>query len=188
MLRQVSVNAVDYKLCNATYANPLAGNDVNDLTQLCGGTVRGGKDACESDSGNPLFVGDDTVVGVVDDGIGCGKPNIPSINARVSGFSNWILDGICALSDSPPTSCRSGSRSTNATLVALQTPSTPQIEQPSQTNGNAREHHVGLPIVWTIGSIVLLLGFVAILKHIQFRRRRRHQNYSPIPNVMTMDV
>ena len=134
-LREVTVNEFDYEACNATYAKPPSetndGGNVDPSTQLCSGTVEGGKDACGSDSGCPMMVpirttvesstdDDDgatvaaatttitqmVVVGIVDDGIGCGRPSVPSINARVSGYAGWIQSSICELSDSPPPSCQ----------------------------------------------------------------------------------
>jgi hypothetical protein len=36
---------------------------------------------------------------------GCGRPNVPAVYTRISGFANWIQTGICDLSSDPPTSC-----------------------------------------------------------------------------------
>ncbi|KAL3903702.1 MAG: hypothetical protein SGARI_005255, partial [Bacillariaceae sp.] len=80
VLRTVDVYEFSYDECKATYPDALKN------TSLCAGTIQGGKDGCDSDSGSPYIV-NNTVVAVTDDGLGCGHPNIPSINARVSGFS-----------------------------------------------------------------------------------------------------
>jgi trypsin len=102
VLRTVDVFAFSYNDCLKTYPNAV------DALQLCAGTVEGGKDGCDSDSGSPYIV-DNTVVAVTDDGIGCGHPNVPSINARVSGYADWIHKTICQHSRHPPKSCQDGS-------------------------------------------------------------------------------
>ena len=116
-LRQVTVNAYPYGICNETYHETIT---VVDDIHICAGTKIGGKDACNSDSGSPIIAAiekknaegnnnnDDhhlVVVGIVGDGKGCGLPNIPSINVRVSGFANWITQSICDLSSYPPDNC-----------------------------------------------------------------------------------
>lgn len=80
---------------------PLAMNE----TFLCAGTVKGGKDACDSDSGNPFIV-NNTVVAISGDGVGCGRKNILSVNQRVSAFVDWIDENICLLSNNPPSKCK----------------------------------------------------------------------------------
>lgn len=101
ILREVSVNVQSFELCQETWHDILP---VDQDLHLCSGTVEGGKDACNSDSGSPIFF-DDTVVAIVVDGIGCGRPNIPSLNTRVSAHADWIHSAICALSVQPPKSC-----------------------------------------------------------------------------------
>lgn len=82
---------------------PLATNE----SFMCIGTIAGGKDACNSDSGSPFILNNTTtIVAISSEGIGCGRPNIPSINQRISFFADWIDDQICSLSKNPPSSCR----------------------------------------------------------------------------------
>ncbi|XP_054163944.1 venom peptide isomerase heavy chain-like [Oppia nitens] len=69
-------------------------------TMLCaGGRDQGGQDACQHDSGGPLFtiVVDDNngqllpvLVGVVSAGIDCGLPRMPGIYTRVNQYIDWI--------------------------------------------------------------------------------------------------
>ena len=109
-LRQVTVNAYPYDICQETYHETIT---VVDDIHLCAGTKVGGKDACNSDSGSPIIAieknsegnNDLVVVGIVGDGKGCGLPNIPSINVRVSGFADWIAQSICDFSSYPPDNC-----------------------------------------------------------------------------------
>ena len=104
-LREVTVNTYPYDVCYETYHHNFT---VVDDIHLCAGTKSGGKDACDSDSGSPILVSDGdnhVIVGIVGDGQGCGLPNIPSFNTRVSGFANWIREGICDLSSYPPDDC-----------------------------------------------------------------------------------
>nr|AYV99587.1 venom polypeptide [Dolopus genitalis] len=56
---------------------------------LCAGEKSGGKDACQQDSGGPLVVGK-KLVGVISWSIGCGRPNLPGVYARVAAVRGWI--------------------------------------------------------------------------------------------------
>lgn len=102
ILRHVSVNAYSNEVCKEVYKDlyPIKNNMF-----LCAGTEEGGRDACDSDSGAPLFI-DNTVVGVTGDGIGCARAGKPSTNARVSTYADWIESSICELSSVPPPTCR----------------------------------------------------------------------------------
>lgn len=67
----------------------------NDCRKVYGGSINAGTicayadgaDACQGDSGGPLFSFDGqklTVVGIVSFGLGCARPDIPGVYARVS--------------------------------------------------------------------------------------------------------
>ena len=80
----------------ATMGDPLTGN------MLCAGTTDGARDACNGDSGGPLFVseGDERVqVGVVSWGEGpmdasaaCGHANAYGVYTRVHNYLDWIAE------------------------------------------------------------------------------------------------
>merc|ERR1712029_1074929 len=58
-----------------------------------GGHADGGIDSCQSDSGGPMTLNiDDTeyVMGVVSWGVGCGRPELPGVYAKVSAQLDWI--------------------------------------------------------------------------------------------------
>ena len=61
-------------------------------SMLCAG--RSGLDACEGDSGGPLFgigpSGERTLVGLVSWGFGCAEPGYPGVYTRVQSFIDWI--------------------------------------------------------------------------------------------------
>jgi secreted trypsin-like serine protease len=97
-LLETQVEEFSYQDCLLNYPQAI------DRIHLCAGTIEGGYDGCDSDSGNPYFI-NNTIVAIVNDGIGCGRPNVPSINVRVSGFVSWIDETICKLSNDPPKSC-----------------------------------------------------------------------------------
>jgi secreted trypsin-like serine protease len=100
-LMSVDVEVATYAYChdyfNAYYNYPM----------LCQkGLTAGGKDACYGDSGGPVFLQNTTtIVGIVSFGNGCGRPDTPSVNTRISSFSRWILKHICLLSSNPTLTC-----------------------------------------------------------------------------------
>jgi len=101
VLQKVDVNVFSYDTCKETYKDEYP---IIDELFLCAGTDEGGRDACDSDSGSPIFVGN-TVVGVTGDGIGCARAGVPSTNARVSAYAHWIDKSICEVSSVPPATC-----------------------------------------------------------------------------------
>jgi trypsin len=180
VLREVEVNAYSDSSCVNTYPEAIVG------IHLCAGTVEGGKDACDSDSGSPLIVGN-TVVGITDDGIGCGRPNIPSINARVSGFADWITQSICDLSQYPPESCNNRnsttvkSTSANATNVkqAAKSPNTYSHSRPA----HSKSGQVGIPV--TEVMILSLICASAIFTLRYYVGNQKSVHYREIPDVVT---
>lgn len=59
---------------------------------LCTGLLNvGGRDSCYGDTGGPVFH-NRIVVGIVSFGAGCGHPVLPRVNARVSQFTQWIIN------------------------------------------------------------------------------------------------
>jgi secreted trypsin-like serine protease len=95
-LRDVVVQAVDTNECNV---GSVYGGDVNGDSMFCAGVDEGGKDSCQGDSGGPIVVrqSDNThvQVGVVSWGIGCARPGIPGVYARVSSAHDWIKAVVC---------------------------------------------------------------------------------------------
>uniref|UniRef100_A0A672YGH1 Transmembrane serine protease 2 n=1 Tax=Sphaeramia orbicularis TaxID=375764 RepID=A0A672YGH1_9TELE len=75
--------------CNARQV--LNGQVLEDM--ICAGTLQGGVDACQGDSGSPLVVkkgGVWWVMGVTSWGIGCALPNKPGVYTNVTYFIDWI--------------------------------------------------------------------------------------------------
>jgi transmembrane protease serine 9 len=108
-LMEVDVSVVSHKDCNDR-------NSYNGLivekAMLCAGDPKGGKDSCAGDNGSPMVVTGmnakgDVQVGIVSFGKGCGDPDFPGVYTRVSHYSKWIQDKICAHSTMKPSSCRS---------------------------------------------------------------------------------
>jgi len=88
------------KAIAATMGDPLTGN------MICAGETTGERDACNGDSGGPLFVknGDDvTQVGIVswgegpmDEGAACGHANAYGVYTRLGNYKDWVaatIDG-----------------------------------------------------------------------------------------------
>ena len=80
----------------ATMGDPLTAN------MLCAGTESGARDACNGDSGGPLFMQSDaglTQVGIVswgdgplDSEVACGHQNAFGVYTRVSRYREWIAE------------------------------------------------------------------------------------------------
>ncbi|XP_075972571.1 trypsin-3-like [Anticarsia gemmatalis] len=79
ILRAVHVPVTNFNKCKAAY---------HELTKnmWCAGLEKGGKDACQGDSGGAA-VQDGMAVGIVSFGRGCARPNIPGVYANVASPS-----------------------------------------------------------------------------------------------------
>ncbi|XP_010609475.1 transmembrane protease serine 11E isoform X2 [Fukomys damarensis] len=93
-LRQVQINLIDTKTCNA----PQVYNGAITPRMLCAGSLKGKRDACQGDSGGPL-VGADArdiwyLAGIVSWGDECGKPDKPGVYTRVTALRDWITSKI----------------------------------------------------------------------------------------------
>lgn len=96
MRMRYSDDAVDTatKTIAATMSDPLTQN------MICAGTTSGQRDACNGDSGGPLFMtgdGGPTQVGIVswgegpmDAGAACGHKNAYGVYTRLANYTDWI--------------------------------------------------------------------------------------------------
>ena len=163
-LREVNVQYMDNDTCAATWPQ------LDSSFHLCAGTAKGGKDACDSDSGSPLFILDEKhekiiQVGIVGDGIGCARAGVPSLNTRVSTYAGWIHDTICTESSNPPVSCGSSSSDWRKTWNQM----------PSNLGGHP-------------GAIFLGVVATAVASLVIWKKHRRHkQGYQSVPS-QTIDV
>nr|BAB32453.1 HI-5a [Chaetoceros compressus] len=75
-----------------------------------------GKDACQPDSGGPLYDKErNKLVGVVSWGIGCADPTYPGVYARITSQWDWISSTICADHSNPkPYFCSSETSSVSS--------------------------------------------------------------------------
>lgn len=83
VLQVVTKPIVSNEQCNKTY------NGFIRASMLCAGLPRGGRNSCGGDSGGPLVI-NGVLHGLVSFGIGCARPGIPGVYARVSYSINWI--------------------------------------------------------------------------------------------------
>ncbi|XP_062382938.1 transmembrane protease serine 9-like [Sardina pilchardus] len=97
VLQEVEVPVMDNKVCNEL----LTFTEITE-NMICAGLREGGKDSCQGDSGGPMVNRDGSVwvqSGVVSFGVGCARPNLPGVYARVSRYEDWIKSHI---SSDPP--------------------------------------------------------------------------------------
>jgi Trypsin len=118
-LLQVRVNAINVDTCLALYFEEF------DITSTMCAAAKG-KDSCSGDSGGPLLLRNTinvndtnveptyTLVGIVSGGSGCALDEYPGLYARVSTVADTFLrNGICDMSQFPPSDCPPKSNTTN---------------------------------------------------------------------------
>jgi len=90
ILMKAELDVVDNLWCEQLY------KEVRDVTDDMMCASREELDACEGDSGGPLFIEDDelgdTLVGIVSWGTFCADPSYPSVYARVTKAKQWIKE------------------------------------------------------------------------------------------------
>jgi hypothetical protein len=125
VLQDVEIQVVDFATCSDYWDEFLP---IENERQICAGTDEGGFDACQGDSGGPLVTSNGIQIGIVSLGDGCGEPGVPAVYTRVSNYLDFIQDGICTLSENPPTSCLPSS---SPSMVPSLSPSVEQTLRPS---------------------------------------------------------
>ncbi|XP_053446579.1 granzyme A [Nycticebus coucang] len=94
VLREVSVTIIDRKVCNDAKHynfNPVIGQNM-----LCAGSLKGGKDSCNGDSGSPLIC-HGSLRGITSFGLPgkCGVPQGPGVYTLLSKkYLKWIIKTI----------------------------------------------------------------------------------------------
>ncbi|XP_075982477.1 trypsin CFT-1-like [Anticarsia gemmatalis] len=94
-LRHVQIWTVNQEVCRQRL-----GSGISDDFLCAGWLDVGGRDQCQGDSGGPVYHRG-VVVGVTSSGRGCGSPQFPGINMRVSRFSRWIQDNSSKIQQAP---------------------------------------------------------------------------------------
>ncbi|CAG4988574.1 unnamed protein product [Colias eurytheme] len=88
VLQDVTIYTVNREECASRYGKH---GLVITENMICAGVLDvGGRDACQSDSGGPMYIGD-VIVGIVSFGLGCADPVFPGISASVASFTDWIV-------------------------------------------------------------------------------------------------
>jgi len=93
VLHHVQVPYYNRSVCETAYAEELEFPNIITENMMCAGHADGGIDSCQGDSGGPMTLNiDDTeyVMGVVSWGVGCGRPELPGVYAKVSAQLDWI--------------------------------------------------------------------------------------------------
>nr|P84033.2 RecName: Full=U21-ctenitoxin-Pn1a; Short=U21-CNTX-Pn1a; AltName: Full=Proteinase PN47 [Phoneutria nigriventer] len=93
-LRQVTLPLVPWQKCKQIYGHPDSEFEYIQVvpSMLCAGG--NGKDACQFDSGGPLFQYDKkgvaTLIGTVANGADCAYAHYPGMYMKVSAFRSWM--------------------------------------------------------------------------------------------------
>lgn len=82
-LMRVNLEIVDTGRCNRSYQGMVGPN------MFCAGTMLGGRDACQGDSGGGLMC-NGVITGIVSFGFGCGRPRFPGVYMDVSAYTEFI--------------------------------------------------------------------------------------------------
>jgi trypsin len=187
-LRQVNVQYVDSETCTSTWSQ------YDSHLHLCAGTKEGGKDSCDSDSGSPLFVVQQghsrpIVVGLVGDGIGCGRAMIPALYTRVSTFSDWIRQSVCEISSNPPLTCDSGGGSDGDDVFTTTAGAwSGWSAAASDSSSSTKSVVVHVPIVSISSFATFLASMIAVMAiiklsvhgHNRWNSHRRRQGYQTV--------
>jgi len=99
ILLQVGVPTINSRQCAGSYQSQ--GIRIDESAMLCAGYRQGGKDACQGDSGGPYVIRTGqgyTLHGVVSFGVGCARPGLPGVYARVANYIPWITQQVRSLS------------------------------------------------------------------------------------------
>nr|AUI10834.1 putative PQM protease precursor [Anyphaena accentuata] len=93
-LREVTLPFVDWQKCKEIYGNNPEFKPVQVVpAMLCAGG-KDGKDACQADSGGPMFQVDSkgvaTLIGTVANGAECAYKHYPGMFMKVSAFKGWM--------------------------------------------------------------------------------------------------
>jgi len=105
--RSVDTRVVAPATCEAIYGRikTSQGRPYSDshtpALMICSGVPKGDCDTCQGDSGGPLYqvgtvhahgadVNISVIVGVTSWGVGCARPGVPGVYARVSTYADWI--------------------------------------------------------------------------------------------------
>jgi len=169
VLKEVTVDVYGFDICYKTFFDE-SGFKLSDDFQICTGTEEGHRDGCDSDSGTPLLVGN-VIVGVTNDGVGCGRPNVPAYNARVSAFADWIDESLCQMSDNPPSHCLKYPFKDEEEQKKICSQYYGQDEKPSATTVSLESFLVSLVFAFVAGAISTCM----IMQHSRRRKRSAYQ-------------
>lgn len=90
ILNEVMVPIINSTLCSSS---EFYGRRFHSDIMVCAGYRKGGKDACNGDSGGPLICkrnGLWTLSGITSWGLGCGQPKRPGVYTTVGVFAKWL--------------------------------------------------------------------------------------------------
>ena len=87
----------EVKLQKDSTCQSVLGEKYNSSIMVCAGVASGDRDACDGDSGGPLYqieASDVFLIGVTSFGEGCAREGMYGVYTRLSSYSNWISNSI----------------------------------------------------------------------------------------------
>jgi trypsin len=112
LLMEVTLDYVSHDACTNVYGR--IGVSVDQESEFCTGSTKQ-QDSCQGDSGGPVLDTNGVMVGSISWGVGCARPGLYGVNARVSAVADWVQTQICELASNPPTSCPPSTTTTTTT-------------------------------------------------------------------------
>ncbi|KAF2886667.1 hypothetical protein ILUMI_19506 [Ignelater luminosus] len=90
---QQNLNVIEVQIFNHSYCQKLyrIHKEMVTKTMLCAGHPKGGRDACQFDSGGPML-DRSLLIGIISWGLDCGVKKQPGVYTKVSFYKKWIIN------------------------------------------------------------------------------------------------
>lgn len=197
--RSADVRVVSTAACREQQSGLRLGTTSDDVLRpavhLCAGLDDGGCDACNGDSGGPLYQSAVTpdgrrlfiLVGLISFSSGCAGPRQPTVYTRLSTYAGWIDGHVGGAGTAPPPGTTGGVRAEGATVVGGGPGSSPAADQSSPGDGGGGSGSgggSGQTLAAALGAAGgIAVAVVATVGGVVMVRRRRRTIAAGMPTV-----